>query len=78
MFIDNMLDDVNFVPVLGSHASLRSLMHANNTVITADTAKTLAKSLFFVARWMLSNGMEINVNKCDACCQKLQNEYLGT
>lgn len=64
LYINDLLNRVDPVPVRGLSSGLRGLMYADDTVIVGDSMYDITEKLEVAACWMRENGMEINANKC--------------
>ena len=64
LYINDILDDINPVPIPGLELGLRGLMFADDTVIIADSRHDLVSKLESIKQWMIDNAMEVNPSKC--------------
>ena len=64
IYIDDLIDKLDSIPVPGLPNGLRGLLFADDTVITAESSEELTLKLELIKNWMDENSMEINPQKC--------------
>ncbi|KAI5172895.1 hypothetical protein PAEPH01_1817 [Pancytospora epiphaga] len=67
IFINDLFDDIPFVPVNSFYYGLSGLMYADDTVIVADSAPFLVNCLSAISARMLSNGMGSTPENAELC-----------
>lgn len=64
IYINDILNNTQPVPIPGLEHGLRGLMFADDTVIIAESHRDLVSKLDGIHTWMADNAMEINPSKC--------------
>ncbi|KAI4292325.1 hypothetical protein PAPHI01_1599 [Pancytospora philotis] len=64
LFINDLLDGMKKVAVPGMWTGLSGICFADDTLILADSAADAQSKADALAKWMVANGMSVNVGKC--------------
>jgi exonuclease III len=76
IYINDLLDTIKPISVIGIPNGVGGLMFADDTVILADNIDDLNVKLKQVDDWMIDNSMEINTSKCGVMLvQKAMGEH---